>query len=165
MTVRQPILVELLAGKGAHVDPLAMARTAGATLAGRSLPGAAHTIWQLIWHLNYWMDYEVRCLDGAEPDYPEHAAESWPAASGPPSETAWQAEVDRFTRLLGRLADWARRLEDPAQARRLVHPAKQETVTDVLWQMVAHNSYHAGQMALLLRAFGAWPPAGGGDTW
>jgi uncharacterized damage-inducible protein DinB len=31
--------------------------------------------------------------------------------------------------------------------------------------MAAHNSYHSGQIAMLLRAFGAWPPAGGGDTW
>jgi uncharacterized damage-inducible protein DinB len=46
-----------------------------------------------------------------------------------------------------------------------VHPAKGETVTDVLWQMVAHNSYHTGQIALLRRAFGFWPPPGGGDTW
>jgi len=39
------------------------------------------------------------------------------------------------------------------------------TLEAVLWQMVAHNSYHAGQIALLRRMLGAWPPTGGGDTW
>jgi len=35
----------------------------------------------------------------------------------------------------------------------------------VLWQMVAHNSYHTGQIAMIRRALGAWPPRAGGDTW
>ena len=39
------------------------------------------------------------------------------------------------------------------------------TLEAVLWQMVAHNSYHAGQIALIRRALGVWPPRAGGDTW
>ena len=39
------------------------------------------------------------------------------------------------------------------------------TLEAVLWQMVAHNSYHLGQIALLRRALGAWPPRAGGDSW
>jgi hypothetical protein len=31
--------------------------------------------------------------------------------------------------------------------------------------MVAHNSYHAGQIATIRRALNAWPPKAGGDTW
>jgi uncharacterized damage-inducible protein DinB len=39
------------------------------------------------------------------------------------------------------------------------------TLEAVLWQMVAHNSYHVGQIAMIRRTLGAWPPCGGGDTW
>jgi len=39
------------------------------------------------------------------------------------------------------------------------------TLEAVLWQMVAHNSYHTGQIAMIRRMLGAWPPRGGGDTW
>jgi len=39
------------------------------------------------------------------------------------------------------------------------------TLEAVLWQIVAHNSYHVGQIALIRRTLGAWPPRGGGDTW
>jgi uncharacterized damage-inducible protein DinB len=39
------------------------------------------------------------------------------------------------------------------------------TLAAVLWQMVAHNSYHVGQIALVRQALGVWPPRGGGDTW
>jgi len=49
-----------------------------------------------------------------------------------------------------------------------MHP-KQETRTStvlaILWQTLAHNSYHVGQIALVRRALGAWPPSGGGDSW
>ena len=39
------------------------------------------------------------------------------------------------------------------------------TLEAVLWQMVAHNSYHVGQIAMMRRVLGAWPPRGGGDSW
>ena len=35
----------------------------------------------------------------------------------------------------------------------------------MLWQTAVHNSYHVGQIAMIRRALGAWPPQGGGDTW
>lgn len=39
------------------------------------------------------------------------------------------------------------------------------TVGRVLKQISAHNSYHVGQIAMLRRLFGAWPPRRGGDSW
>ena len=39
------------------------------------------------------------------------------------------------------------------------------TLEAVLWQMVAHNSYHTGQIAMIRRALDAWPPKAGGDSW
>jgi uncharacterized damage-inducible protein DinB len=42
---------------------------------------------------------------------------------------------------------------------------RQCTVHTALWEIVAHNSYHIGQVALLRRQAGAWPPERGGDTW
>jgi uncharacterized damage-inducible protein DinB len=114
--------------------------------------------------MNYWMDHELKALDGPEPPYPVHAAESWPADSTPASVAAWEAEVDRFRQGIARLQAWVAKL-GTGEAGRIVHERRGETVADVLWQMVAHNSYHIGQVTLLRRAFGAWPPAGGGDTW
>jgi uncharacterized damage-inducible protein DinB len=159
------LMKDLLRGRGAHADPLASTSGLGPDLAGRRLPGLDHTIWQLVWHMNYWMDYELSSIAGPEVAYPEHAAVSWPVEPGPPSAGAWEAEVGRFEELLGRLAQWADRAER-GEGGRIVHPKKAETVHDVLWQMVAHNSYHVGQVVMLRQALGVWPPArGGGDTW
>jgi uncharacterized damage-inducible protein DinB len=159
------ILQELLHGRGSHADPVAIVEGISADVAGRPLAGAQHTIWQLVWHMNFWMDYELRSLEGPEEEYPAHAAESWPAASSPPDRAVWEAEVARFRRQVEALGAWGRRAAEEQLLDRMLHPAQGDRIGDVLWQMVAHNSYHAGQVALLRRAFGAWPPAGGGDTW
>jgi hypothetical protein len=39
------------------------------------------------------------------------------------------------------------------------------TVRAILWQTMAHNTYHIGQIAMLRRCLGVWPPRAGGDTW
>ena len=156
------VLDDLLRGRGAHADPIACFDGIDAALATRRLEGAPHTIWQLLVHLNYWMEYEARSIEGPEVPYPAHAGESWPAADAPVDESAWRRERARLADLLGRLAAFGR---DAAIQSRIVHPAKGESAHDVLWQMVAHNSYHVGQVALLRRAFGAWPPPAGGDSW
>lgn len=155
----------LLRGKGAHADTIGCVSGLSPEIAGRRIPGIEHTIWQLLVHMNYWMDYELRSIAGPEVRYPEHAAESWPNSGGPASGSALADEVRRFADQIKQLSDLAGRLSDSQLRSRVVHPAKQETVEDVLWQMVAHNSYHIGQVATLRRAFGAWPPADGGDTW
>lgn len=158
-------LLDLLRGRGAHLDPIVCVEGLSADLAGRILPDTPHSIWGLVWHMNYWMAYELASLEGAEAAYPEHAALSWPEAATTPSAEVWQAEVERFRRHIDQLGDWARRAALEGVGGRIAHPARGETVQDVLWQMVAHNSYHTGQVAMLRRAFGVWPPAGGEDTW
>jgi uncharacterized damage-inducible protein DinB len=155
----------LLHGKGAHADTVACVSGLRPELAGRRITGIEHTIWQLLVHMNYWMDYELRSIAGPEVTYPEHAAESWPDSDGPPSATALTDEVRRFADQVKQLSDLAGRLNDDRLRSRVVHPTKQESVEDVLWQMVAHNSYHIGQVAMLRRALGVWPPTSGGDTW
>lgn len=159
------VLRDLLRGRGAHADPVACVLALPAELAGRRLPGAEHTIWQLVWHMSFWMDYELRSLAGPEVPYPERAALSWPATDGPPTAAAWDALVATFRQQVDRLGEWSAQVAMDGLGARIVHAERSETVQEVLWQMVAHNSYHTGQVAQLRRAFGAWPPPGGGDTW
>lgn len=164
MNVSDRTLRDLVHGTGAHVDPVACVAGISAAVAGRMLPGTPHTIWQLVWHMNYWMDYELRSIDGPEVPYPTEAAASWPQPE-PPSPGAWQDEMVRFSRLIARLVQWVEDITAGTDSSRLVHPSKGETMSDVLWQMAAHNSYHTGQVVLLRRALGAGSPTGGGDTW
>ncbi len=161
-------LTELLRGKGAHADPLACVEDLSAELAARSVAGFPHSIGQLVFHMNYWMDYEVRRIRVERPAYPEHSSESFPPL---PSADArdWDRLRKRFAGLLADLAALAKSTPQEMQRRiETVHLGDTKlagTLEAVLWQMVAHNSYHTGQIAMIRRALGAWPPRGGGDTW
>jgi uncharacterized damage-inducible protein DinB len=161
-------LTELLRGRGAHVDPIACVEDISAELAARQVTGFPHTIGQLVFHMNYWMEYELRRIRGQRPVYPEHNAESFP-----PTPTLNRQEWDQ---LRARLGDLLREFDQMAKSSpqelqreiESVHEGDKKvtgTLEAVIWQMVAHNSYHTGQIAMIRRVLGAWPPPAGGDSW
>ena len=162
-------LSELLHGKGAHADPLVCVEDLSSELAARRLEGFPHSIGQLVFHMNYWMNYEMRRIRGERPAYPEHNSESFPPAPSPADAPDWNRLRARFASLLAEFAALAK--SSPEQNQRqieTVHEGDKQvagSLEAVLWQMVAHNSYHVGQIALIRRALNAWPPRGGGDTW
>jgi uncharacterized damage-inducible protein DinB len=162
-------LTELLRGNGAHADPVACVEDLSAELAARQIAGFPHSIAQLVFHMNYWMDYDLRRIRGERPPYPAHNSESFPAMAGPQDSNEWKLWRERFGILINEAAALAN--SDRAELDRQVeatHPSHQQrasTLEGVLWQLVAHNSYHIGQIAVIRQALGAWPPRSGGDTW
>jgi uncharacterized damage-inducible protein DinB len=162
-------LIELLRGKGSHADPIACVEDISAELAARQIVGFPHSIGQLVFHMNYWMDYELRRIRGQKPEYPQHNSESFPPAPSPADALEWDRLRERFA---GSLADFAVLANSsPEQMQRQIETVHEGdtkvagTLEAVLWQMVAHNSYHVGQIALIRRTLGTWPPRSGGDTW
>jgi uncharacterized damage-inducible protein DinB len=162
-------LTELLHGRGSHTDPVACVEDLSAELAARHLEGFPHSIGQLVFHMNYWMDYELRRIRGGKPAYPEHASESFPPAPSPVDAQDWDRLKNIFADLLVNFTALVN--SSPEEMQRQIEPVHQGdkqvagTLEAVLWQMVAHNSYHTGQIAMIRRTLGAWPPRGGGDTW
>ena len=157
-------LTELLRGKGSHADPIACVEDLSAAVASKRVAGFPHCIADLVFHMSYWMNYELKRIRGEKPNYPEHNAESFP--STPQNWDHLKRDFSWF------LSEFAKLAESPREelSRRIesVHEGDKKavgTLESVLWQMVAHNSYHIGQIALIRRALGAWPPKAGGDTW
>jgi len=161
-------LIELLHGKGAHADPVACVEDVSAELAARQVNGFPHSIGQLVFHMNYWMEYDLRRIRGERPPYPQHNSESFP-----PTPLVNSEEWDRLKKRLALLiADFAAMAELPrVELDRQIEstqPGQAKiagTLEAVLWQLAVHNSYHTGQIAMIRRVLSAWPPRGGGDTW
>jgi len=162
-------LTELLHGKGAHADPMACLEDLSAELAARQVEAFPHSIGQLVFHMNYWMDYELRRIRGERPEYPEHNSESFPPTPSPADARDWDRLRERFSILLAAFAALANSSSQEMHRQiETVHEGDKKvagSLEAVLWQMVAHNSYHVGQIAMLRRTLGAWPPRSGGDTW
>ena len=169
MIATDPTYRQLLRGQGAHVDPVAALEDVSAEVAGRTIPGYPHSIWQMVSHLNYWMDYELRRIAGNRPHYPEHAIESWPANIAPATDADWQQQKAQLARNLDEFRKLSESGPDVLNAPvECIHTSEEQrspNVRAVLWQVLVHNSYHVGQIALMLRCFNLWPPRAGGDTW
>jgi uncharacterized damage-inducible protein DinB len=165
----QRALTELLRGKGAHADPIACVEDISAELAATEVEGFPHSIGQLVFHMNFWMNYDLQRMRGERPKYPEHNSASSPVGPSPADAAEW----DRLRRdFAWFLAEHARLAESSrAEFERKIEPTHQKhneiegTLEAMLWQTVVHNSYHIGQIAMIRRALGAWPPLVGGDSW
>ena len=162
-------LTELLRGKGAHADPIVCVEDLSAQDAARAVDGFPHSIGQIVFHLNYWMNYDLRRICGDRPKYPEHSAESFPQAGTPKDSQEWDQLRRDFAWFL---SEWGKLAESsPSNLQREIEPMHDAhkrisgTLEALLWQTVTHNSYHVGQIAMIRRTLGMWPPRGGGDTW
>ena len=162
-------LLELLYGKGAHVSPLACVEDLSAELAGSMVSGFPYSISQILGHLNYWMEYDFERIDGHAAPYPASAADSWPREAKPGGETEWRGEVLRFAENLQAMERLAKSdvevLTRPVEITTPALAGQSNSVEALLWQIIAHNSYHVGQIVLVRRFLKAWPPPAGGDTW
>lgn len=160
--------LELMEGRGAHASPLASVEDLPAELATRKPSGSEHSVAELLAHINYWMEYDMTRMRGNPDPYPQHALESWPEFASP-NEAEWRKIVERFRELLQQLATVCRSDEaawtKQAPAAHPSHERNISTVGGMIFQLIAHNSYHVGQIVDMRRAMGAWPPRGGGDTW
>jgi len=156
-------LRKLLYGGGAHANALNALEALDEKLTGARPANAPHSIYQILGHMIYWQEYELNSMAGKPPSYPAHAIESWPKESAPRSLPEWNATLQKFAAGLKR---YEALLDDLATDwERVVNAQKNETVRDVVWMIVAHNSHHLGQIITLRQQLGAWPPPKGGDTW
>ncbi|MFB3908893.1 MAG: DinB family protein [Candidatus Eisenbacteria bacterium] len=131
-----PSVLELLAGVSA-------AQAAGHPIAG------AHSIWELVLHLS--SDYEVVLRRLAGDGRPLTAAEDWPTCPAPTEEN-WQQTVRDLTRRNEELRRAVRAFPEERLDDLLVAASPYTAYTQFIG-VTQHNLYHAGQIALLKRAF------------
>ncbi len=133
-----PSALELLAG-------LSAAQAASHPIAG------AHSIWELVLHLRSDYDLVLRRLAGDGRELA--AAEGWPACA-PPTEENWQRTVQELEQRSRNLRQAVRDFPDERLDDLLVPESPYTAYTQFIG-VTQHNSYHAGQIALLKRALGA----------
>lgn len=119
--------------------------------AGARLVPGAHTIGQLTRHIIAWQNFATRALRGEVPGDPP-ASESWPDPAELTPE-GWQRTRDE---LRGSQRDFRLALErfEPPRLQELV-PDRAYRFDQLLYGVIHHNLYHAGQIALLKKAWTA----------
>jgi len=151
-------LVELLEGRGAHVDFDGVVAGLSAPAARRRAEGLAHTAWQLVEHLRIALWDLVEYSRNAEHASPPWPQGYWPAEEAPPSAAAWEDSLAAYRR---HLAEMIALVSDPG--RDLFAPLPwSEGGADLAREALlaaSHASYHLGQIVDVRRALGDWPPA------
>ena len=124
----------------------------------RKPEGSPHSVAEVVAHMVFWQERFLRIVDGEAPAPVKHAADGWPAVTA----EEWPGLVRRYLAGLGRFRDIA---GDEDELRRPLVEGRDRSVGASLASYYLHDAHHLGQVILLRRMLGAWPPPGGGDTW
>jgi uncharacterized damage-inducible protein DinB len=155
---------EMLIETAAQIPPARALEDLAAADAERRVPGAPHSIAQIVAHLAFWQDwFHARC-GSAGSAMPASAGEGWPAVPA----GSWPGLRARFLEGLERLAGLG---TGPGGLDRALAPSLEPpmpahyTVGDVLVHLAQHNAHHLGQVVVLRQLLDRWPPAAGSWTW
>ena len=126
----------------------------GAKLAARHVKRGVHSIWELVEHLASWNEIVAERLGGTKPVVT-------PARNFPPvsrtTPAAWKATLRRLARSQGRFRREVARFPVAMLGRR--RPKLDQTWSILIHGQIQHQLYHAGQIAMLRRAFGKPVPS------
>ncbi|ETT56201.1 DinB family protein [Paenibacillus sp. FSL P4-0338] len=151
-------LVKSLVGERGHIPIARALPDLTLELAGYTIEGIPYSIYQLVKHMGYWQDFMLTHLEGGQPQRPTSVQESWPAEKAPSEESQLQEAITH-------LLEGVEKAVSIAQTAQLDEPLAHfpgETKGGLLRNIASHNSYHLGEIVLLRRLQGAWPPPGGG---
>jgi uncharacterized damage-inducible protein DinB len=107
---------------------------------------AAHSVWELVDHIATWQAVAIGALAGQV--VPENPPDWRPIAQT--ADEAWAAALDRLRDTCEQLAAAIERLPD-SKLEEIV-PGRQYAFAALLHGVPQHNLYHAGQIAVLLKA-------------
>lgn len=152
-SLRDHVLYQLRGG-GAHLGFEDAFAHLPDHLRGAKVDGIPHTCWQLLFHMRIcqWDILEFsRNPKHASPTFPDGL---WPASYVPPSDSAWDGEIEAFRsdalQMMDLVADPTTDLLAP-----IPHGEGQTILREAIL-VVDHNAYHLGQLVFLRRSLGAW---------
>ncbi len=121
--------------------------------AAASPPGDAHSIWQLVLHMEAWTREVTRRLQGGEPALPEMG--DWPSLPEP-TDDAWRRSLGALDAAHAELARVlsafpAERLHERVGKSRDAPLGSGVTYAAMLRGLAQHDAYHCGQIAILKR--------------
>jgi uncharacterized damage-inducible protein DinB len=112
----------------------------------------SHSLYEELWHIDYWMRFSLALIRGENPVLPEHSTESFPPDNAALSEAAWQTLVRQVLEGLNTLVVLG---QNETELARMFDA--ENTVHDELIIIAAHNAYHFGRMVMLRQLLGIWP--------
>jgi hypothetical protein len=148
LTLNSDALKHLLLGSDEFIEPARGLSGMDGVAACRQLPGFPHSIATLLGHMLFWQERRAGWARGEEqPDFDD--AVNFPAVT--PEQ--WPGLVQRF---IDSLAEFEALAQPETCAKELY---RGRSLGFMLASHACHNAYHLGQIVLMRRLLGLWPPA------
>jgi uncharacterized damage-inducible protein DinB len=158
------LLNGVLAGESVHLEPARILDGLTDAQAHAKPHGLPYSIADIVAHLCFWQEWFNACLVSGFTGIPQHSADGWPAAPA----GGWEALRERYVRSIDeakRITAEADSLAGPLLPPEAVASLARESRGSALLRGAMHNSHHLGQIILMRRLLGLWPPPGGTVTW
>jgi hypothetical protein len=147
-------LLNLLSGRGAHVDWKVSFSGIPPKMRGVRVKAVPYSLWELLEHMRI-AQWDIlgfsRDAKHASPEWPKGY---WPGTPAPPNAKAWDKSIKLFSRDLAAMKKLVANPKTDLFAR-IPHGTGQTILREVL--LVAdHNSYHLGQVLTVRRLLDIW---------
>ncbi|GJM30224.1 MAG: hypothetical protein DHS20C17_28590 [Cyclobacteriaceae bacterium] len=155
------LLSDALIGNRAHVSPERAFEGLTWRQSGQLVSESPHTIWQLLKHLNYWQDRLISRIEGMKVLPAKTSDDGWKFDSAPEDEEMYKRELGKLLTGINYMTQTKLPQPDKLCGVKGDYPHG----FGVIQAMASHISYHLGEVVLLRRMLGLWPPPSGGYTW
>lgn len=122
-----------------------------ATEAAQKPIAHAHSIWEILLHINAWQNYVVSVEGGGAAAFLADAAD-WPPVPESASDSEWEATQRRFEGGSQEIRELVVHFDESRMHANV--PGRDFPFKVLLHGVVHHNLYHCGQIALLRKALG-----------
>jgi len=145
---------DALYGKNAHYDVLKALRGITAADAKKQPVKNERSIWDHLYHIVFWHDITLKAIQGEEFDWKALQGTDWPPTNAKLSEKAWNELVESFSTHLTKLKEIA----ETDDLDKLLKGFGNTPLGRAIIIEFQHNGYHVGQIVILRKILGLWPP-------
>ena len=119
-----------------------------------------NSIWETLAHLNYYNYAYLERFKGADYVYPKSDNDATFEAAENVSESAWQAEIEKFEAIMN---EWRGLIESATEAKfsETVSATNNASWAQLLSNVNLHNAHHGGQIVVMRKLQGSWDASKG----
>ena len=122
--------------------------------------GVDNSIWGIVRHLNFYNERYLKRFNGETVEELEIENSETFAGAESVSEEAWQAEIERFDRVM---SGWRTAFEaaDEDKFRQKYSEENETSWAEIVGLMNTHHAHHGGQIVILRKLQGSWDASKG----
>jgi uncharacterized damage-inducible protein DinB len=143
-----------LYGKSAHYDVLKALRGVTAKDAKKQPNKNLRSIWDHVYHMVFWHDITMKAINGEEFDWEAIKGTDWLVADATMNEKTWKDLVLSFANHLTEL----KKVNETEDLTRPIKGFGEAPLGKGILIEIQHNGYHIGQIVILRKLLGIWPP-------